>query len=161
MTPSCISAQTNQCQVCIPPQPITLHGFAFKDLQPWISLLSHRALILLLSINEIILAVTRLPLPHHLTVSGSSFFSERSSALMIIHYSASPTPCQHFLFSALPTLNLLLGPSHWHSPLQRPSWLVSKEVDHCVTSPDGCTATFESSHPRLTNNLPFGELVPP
>ncbi|KAK5623176.1 hypothetical protein CRENBAI_018195 [Crenichthys baileyi] len=43
MTPSCVSAPTNQRQVCIPPQPITLKGFAFKDLQPWISLLSHRA----------------------------------------------------------------------------------------------------------------------
>ncbi|MEQ2295997.1 hypothetical protein AMECASPLE_020320, partial [Ameca splendens] len=37
MTPSWVSAPTNQRQVCIPPQPITLQGFAFKDLQPWMS----------------------------------------------------------------------------------------------------------------------------
>ncbi|KAK5622014.1 hypothetical protein CRENBAI_012314 [Crenichthys baileyi] len=43
MTPSCVSTPTNQRQVCIPPQPITFQGFAFKDLQPWISLLSCRA----------------------------------------------------------------------------------------------------------------------
>ncbi|MEQ2240591.1 hypothetical protein ILYODFUR_016673 [Ilyodon furcidens] len=41
------------------------------------------------------------------------------------------------------------------------SLLPSPAVDHCVTSPDGCTAMFESSHPCLSNNLPFGKLVPP
>ncbi|MEQ2315803.1 hypothetical protein AMECASPLE_026113 [Ameca splendens] len=39
--------------------------------------------------------------------------------------------------------------------------LPSSEVDHCVASPDGFTAMFKSSHPRLTKNLPSGELVQP
>ncbi|KAK5602928.1 hypothetical protein CRENBAI_019539 [Crenichthys baileyi] len=90
MTPSCVSAPTNQRQVCIPPQPITVQGFAFKDLHPWISLLSRRTSILLLSINEIVLPATRLPPPHHPAVSVSSFSSERSSG----------TPGFHILYSA-------------------------------------------------------------
>ncbi|KAK5608745.1 hypothetical protein CRENBAI_020959 [Crenichthys baileyi] len=94
MTPSCVSAPTNKRQVCIPPQPITLQGFAFKDLQPGISLLSCRAWILLLSIDKIVLPVTQLPLPHHPAVSGSSFSSERSSGTPGFHvffYSSCPS----------------------------------------------------------------------
>ncbi|MEQ2233535.1 hypothetical protein ILYODFUR_022866 [Ilyodon furcidens] len=53
MTPSCVSTPTNQRQVCIPPQPITFQGFGFKDLQPWISLLSRRASTLLYPIATI------------------------------------------------------------------------------------------------------------
>ncbi|MEQ2304223.1 hypothetical protein AMECASPLE_024780, partial [Ameca splendens] len=79
MTPSCVSAPTNQRQVCIPPQPITLQGLAFKDLQPWMSALSRRASILLLSINKVVLPAARLPPPHHPEVSCSSFSSEWSS----------------------------------------------------------------------------------
>ncbi|MEQ2257611.1 hypothetical protein ILYODFUR_036462 [Ilyodon furcidens] len=37
--------------------------------------------------------------------------------------------------------------------------LPSPEVDHCVASPDGFTAVFNSSDHRLTKNLPFGKLV--
>ncbi|MEQ2242018.1 hypothetical protein ILYODFUR_031395, partial [Ilyodon furcidens] len=74
--------------------PITLQGFAFEDLQPWISLLSHRASILLLSINEILLPVNQHPPPHHPAISGSSFSSERSSGTPGFHvffYSGCPS----------------------------------------------------------------------
>ncbi|MED6232085.1 hypothetical protein ATANTOWER_020806 [Ataeniobius toweri] len=180
MTPSCVSAPTNQRQVCIPPQPITLQGFAFKDLQPWISLLSHRASILRPSINEIVLPVTRVPPPHHPPVSGSSFSSGRSSgtpgfhvffysgcpsilpasfipfmdslqrsisSIIQISLSSSPTlPLQHFLFSALPKLNPLLGSAHCHSPSQRLSWLVSKGSLTSIHSAFSCLrGTIHSS----------------
>ncbi|KAK5622290.1 hypothetical protein CRENBAI_006173, partial [Crenichthys baileyi] len=103
MTPSCVSAPSNQRQVCIPPQPITLQGFAFIDLHPWISLLSRRTSILLPSINEIVLPVTRLLPPHHPAVSGSSFSSERSSGTPGFHvffYSSCPPihPASFILF---------------------------------------------------------------
>ncbi|MEQ2303136.1 hypothetical protein AMECASPLE_013590 [Ameca splendens] len=89
MTPSCISAPTNKRQVCIPPQPITLHGFAFKDLQLWISLLSSQASTLLLPIATICLPSSFQlpyflgpPLHHQYWIPGG-----KTSLILILNHS--------------------------------------------------------------------------
>ncbi|MEQ2289780.1 hypothetical protein AMECASPLE_036779 [Ameca splendens] len=83
-------------------------------------------------------------------------------------------PFNHAVFPTLLHSGRSYTPTHSNISLRRCSksfrgssliWFLSlllcPEVDHCLASPDGFTAMFKSSHPCLTKNLPFGELVPP
>ncbi|MEQ2229845.1 hypothetical protein ILYODFUR_023058 [Ilyodon furcidens] len=83
MTPPCASAPTNRRQVCIPPQPIT---FAFKDLHPWISLLSCRTSTLLHPIATIWLPSSfQLPYYWASTPSPDQGISVHCSSLLRKH----------------------------------------------------------------------------